>query len=101
MADVGGSWDCVMKTRMGPQDSVLVINRDGDTFTGNNSGPMGSVDITDGKIDGDTLTWTMAVTKPIALKLSGVATVAGDAISGVVDGGMLAGKMALTGKRKA
>ena len=97
---VEGSWDCVMKTRAGPQEFVLTIERDGDSFTGTNSSPTGSVDIADGRIDGDTLSWTMSITKPIPLKLRGSATVEGDTLNGVVDGGMLAGKMPLTGTRK-
>lgn len=97
---VEGSWDCLMKTRAGPQEFVLTIERDGDTFTGTNVGPNGNVDINDGKIDGDTLTWTMTITKPLPLKLRGNATVDGDSLSGIVDGGVLAGKMELTGTRK-
>lgn len=97
---VEGAWDCVMKTRAGPQEFVLTIARDGDSFTGTNVGPTGSVDIDDGTIEGDTLTWTMSITKPIPLKLRGNATVDGDTLTGIVDGGMLAGKMELTGTRK-
>ncbi len=97
---VEGAWDCVMKTRAGPTEFVLTIDRDGDSFTGTNVGPTGSVDIEDGAIDGDSLTWTMAITKPIPLKLRGSATVDGDTLTGIVDGGMLAGKMPLTGSRK-
>lgn len=97
---VEGSWDCVMKTRAGPQEFVLTIEREGDTFTGTNSSPTASVDLNDGKIDGDTISWTMSITKPLPLKLRGNATVDGDSLTGVVDGGMLAGKMPLTGTRK-
>ena len=98
--DVAGSWDCVMKTRAGPQTFVLTVERDGDRFTGTNSNGTDSVDLDDGKIEGETLTWTMSITKPIPLKLRGSATVEGDTLTGVVDGGMLAGKMPLTGTRK-
>ena len=97
---VEGSWDCTMKTRAGPQAFVLTIARDGDRFTGTNSNGTDSVDLDDGRIEGDTLTWTMSITKPIPLKLRGNATVEGDSLTGVVDGGMLAGKMPLTGTRK-
>ncbi len=97
---VEGAWDCVMKTRAGVQEFVLTVDRHGDTFTGTNSSPTGSVDIADGKIDGDTLTWTMSITKPLPLKLRGSATVDGDTLAGIVDGGVLAGKMDLKGTRK-
>lgn len=97
---VEGSWDCVMKTRSGTQEFVLTVDRHGDSFTGTNVGKSGSIDLADGKIDGDTLTWTMSIVKPLPLKLRGSATVDGDTLSGTVDGGVLAGKMPLTGTRK-
>ena len=43
----------------------------------------------------------MTITKPVPLKLRGSATVEGDRLTGIVDGGVLAGKMELTGTRKA
>jgi hypothetical protein len=97
---VEGAWDVEMKTRMGPQKGVLTINRAGGAFTGSFTSALGDVEIGDGKVDGDTLSWTMEVTKPIKLKMSGVAAVKGDIIEGEVDGGMLGGKMALNGTRK-
>lgn len=97
---VEGSWDCSMKTRAGVQEFVLTIERDGDSFTGTNSSPTDSIDLADGKIDGDMISWTMAITKPLPLKLRGSATIDGDTLEGIVDGGMLAGKMPLTGTRK-
>ena len=56
---VAGQYDCVTKSPMGDQKSVLTVNVDGDSWTGSNAGQMGSLDITDGKVDGNTLTWTM------------------------------------------
>ena len=95
-----GAWDCLMKTRAGPQEFVLTIKQDGDSFTATSVGASGSLDINDGKVEGDTLTWTMAMVKPVPLKLRGSATVAGDTLTGIVDGGVLAGKMELTATRK-
>ena len=96
-----GAWDCLMKTRAGPQEFVLTIKRDGDSFTATNVGAAGSLDIHDGRIDGEKLTWTMTITKPVPLKLRGSATIDGDKLAGIVDGGVLAGKMELPGTRKA
>ena len=58
---------------------------------------MGAQDIT-GKIAGDTLTWTLSVTKPMSIKLSFDAKVEGDKMTGNVKLGMF-GNAALTGKR--
>lgn len=100
MANVDGQWECVTRTPMGPQDSVLTIKSDGTSFSGSNIGPLGSIDIEDGKIDGDTLTWEMEISSPFPMKLSARATVSGDTIQGTVDAGAM-GSMPMSGTRKA
>ncbi len=97
---VAGQYDCVTKSPMGDQKSVLTVNVDGDTWTGSNAGQMGSLDITDGKVDGNTLTWTMDMKVPMPMKLEGTATVDGDAITGQIKAGAF-GTMAMSGTRKA
>ena len=97
---VAGTYDCVTKTPMGDQKSKFTVIVDGDTFTGQQAGAMGSMDVVDGKVDGNTLTWTMNMTVPMPMKLTGEATVEGDAISGAVDAGAF-GKMPLSGTRAA
>ena len=95
---VAGTYDCVTKTPMGDQKSKFTVNVDGDTFTGQQAGAMGSMDVVDGKVDGNTLTWTMNMTVPMPMKLTGEATVEGDAITGTVDAGAF-GKMPMSGTR--
>jgi hypothetical protein len=51
-----------------------------------------------GRISGNTLTWTLSLTKPISLKLGFEAGVDGDKMTGTVKLGMF-GKAALAGKR--
>lgn len=97
---VAGQYDCVTKSPMGDQKSVLTVNVDGDTWTGSNAGQMGALDITDGKVDGNTLTWTMDMKVPMPMKLEGTATVDGDTITGQVKAGAF-GTMAMSGTRKA
>ena len=97
---VAGQYDCVTKSPMGDQKSVLTVNVDGDTWTGSNAGQMGSLDITDGKVDGNTLTWTMDMKVPMPMKLEGTATVDGDTITGQIKAGAF-GTMAMSGTRKA
>ena len=100
MANIDGQWDTVTQTPMGEQKAVLTITRDGDSFTGTQAGAMGSVELTDGRIDGNRLTWRMALTKPIAMTLDGEATIDGDTLAGTIKAGMF-GKMPLSGKRIA
>ena len=43
MANVDGSWDCVVKSPLGDQKMTLTVNSAGDTFTGAVSGAMGGL----------------------------------------------------------
>ncbi len=95
---VAGSYDCLLKTPMGDQKSIMTVNVDGDTWTGDNVGAQGTLECKDGKVDGNTLTWTMDLTVPMPMKLEATATVDGDAITGGVKAGMF-GTFPLTGTR--
>ena len=97
---VAGSFECVTKTPMGDQKSVLTVNVSGDSWTGTNAGPQGSLDVYDGKVEGNTLTWKMNMTVPMPMTLEGTATVDGDTISGSVKAGMF-GSMPLSGTRQS
>lgn len=96
---LSGNYECVTKTPMGDQKSnfTLVDNGDG-TFSGTNAGAIGSMDIEDGKIDGNTLTWKMKMTVPMPMTLEGTATIDGDALTGSVNAGAF-GSMAMSGTR--
>lgn len=95
---VAGTYDVVVKSPMGDQKSMLTINPDGDSFTGQMAGGMGSMDITDGKVEGDTIKWQMAMTVPMPMTLDCEATVDGDAITGNVKAGAF-GAFPLNGTR--
>lgn len=100
MAEVDGQWDCVVKSPLGDQKSVLTVNSNGNSWTGTNAGAMGSVEITDGKVDGNKLTWSMQVSVPMPMKLDGAATVEGDSITGTVTAGAF-GSFPMSGSRQA
>lgn len=95
---VAGSYECVLKSPMGDQASTMTVNVDGDSWSGTNVGAQGSLDITDGKVDGNTLTWSMSITVPMPMTLEGTATVDGDALTGSVKAGAF-GSFPLTGTR--
>ena len=97
---VAGSYDCITKSPMGDQKSVFTVDVDGDSFTGQNAGAMGSLDVVDGKVDGNTLTWKMDMKVPMPMTLNCTATVDGDSFSGTIDTGAF-GKMAMNGTRKS
>ena len=94
---VAGTYDIVTKTPMGDQKGKFVVNVAGDSFTGSvSSDMMGSMDITDGKVEGNRLVWKMDMKVPMPMTLDCEATVDGDAISGSVKAGAF-GSMALSG----
>ena len=96
-ADGAEVWNLTLNTPMGVQSMTARIVRQGEGFTGSISGEMGEQNIT-GNIAGSTLTWTLPLTKPVAIKLGFEATVAGDSMTGNVKLGMF-GNAPLTGKR--
>ena len=99
MADVDGSYDVVVKSPLGDQNSTLTVKSDGATFTGTNSGAMGSNDVS-GTVDGNTLTWKQEMTVPMPMTLDMTATVEGDTITGTVGAGAF-GSFPLSGTRTA
>ncbi len=96
---IAGTYECITKTPMGDQTSEFTIEVNGDTFTGKNTGAMGSMDLENGKIDGNKLTWSMKMTVPMPMTLEGEATVDGDTITGGVKAGAF-GTFAMSGTRK-
>lgn len=96
---IDGSYDCITKSPMGDQASVVTIVTDGDTFTGTNEGAMGSMELEDGKINGNELTWVMNMTVPMPMKLEGKATVVDGVLTGSVNAGAF-GEMAMSGTKK-
>ncbi|WP_380878792.1 hypothetical protein ACFB49_18660 [Sphingomonas sp. DBB INV C78] len=99
MANADGVWDCVTKTPMGDQKSVFTIVTNGSTFTGSNDGPAGAMEVLDGAVDGDTLTWKMKMKMP-PLTMEATATVDGDTLNGSAKVGPF-GTMQMTGTRRA
>ncbi len=97
---VAGVYDCVTKSPMGDQKSVLTLEVDGDTVTGSNVGAQGSLELEEGKADGNSASWTMNMTVPMPMKLEANVTVDGDDLSGTVKAGAF-GEMAMTGTRQS
>lgn len=95
---VAGTWNTVVKSPMGDQSGTLTVVVDGDSFTGQMAGGMGSMDVVDGKVAGDTLTWKMNMVVPMPMTLDCEATVDGDTITGAVNAGAF-GAMPLSGTR--
>ena len=98
MADVDGKWNCTVESPMGAQDFVLTVNSNGDSFTGSAEGEIGSKQIPEGSVDGNVLSWTMQISKPMPVTLTCRATVTGDSLEGKVKAGIF-GSFPITGTR--
>jgi hypothetical protein len=94
---VDGAWKTTVNSPMGVQEGTLEVTSSGDSFTGKMSGRMGEQAVS-GKLDGDTLTWSAAITSPFPMTLEFTATVSGDTMSGSVKAGAF-GSSPLTGVR--
>lgn len=94
---VDGTYEVTVKSPLGDQKSTLTVKSDGNTFTGTNSGAMGSSDVS-GEVSGNTLTWKQEMTVPMPMTLDMSATVDGDTITGTVGAGAF-GSFPMNGTR--
>ena len=79
---VQGKWNITINTPMGERSGVLELLVTGQTLTGTLSDAEHHVAISDGKIDGNKLTWQAKITKPMRLSFKFTAIVDEDRISG-------------------
>jgi len=93
-----GVYETVVKSPLGDQKATLTVKTDGDTWSGSQAGAMGTAEITGGKVDGNTLSWTMSVTVPMPMSLDCKATIDGDSVTGTVTAGAF-GSFPMTGTR--
>lgn len=98
MANIDGSWETVTKSPMGDQKATLTVTTDGGTATGTYAGAMGTTEIKNGTVDGDTLNFKVDITVPMPMTLDVTATVDGDTLTGNVGAGAF-GSFPLTGTR--
>ena len=81
-ADVTGKWSAEVAGRGGQTRTVTMnLKADGDKLTGTVGGQQGDTEITDGKVDGDTISFT--VTREFqgnTMKMTYTGKVAGDEI---------------------
>jgi hypothetical protein len=100
MAGIDGQWDSVAQSPMGEQRSVLTLTSKPDGgFAGTNIGPMGSLDVTDGQVIGDQVTFKMELKVPFPMMLAVEGRLDGDTIEGTIDTGAF-GKFPVTATRK-
>jgi len=94
---VQGKWNITIKTPMGDKSGVLDLTVSGKTLTGSLSDDEHHVAISDGRVEGNKLSWKAKITKPMRLSFKFSATVEQDRISG--DARHLLGSATFSGTR--
>lgn len=84
MASVDGDWEVTVNSPMGQQNINMSLSADGDTLTGTLSGAMGSTDIKNGKVDGDSFSFEAQITEPFPINIEVDGAVEGDEVTGQV-----------------
>ena len=79
-----GTWNTTMNTPMGAQNGTMTPSTEGGTLTGKLESPQGEIELQDGTVDGDSLTWKADITSPMAMTLEFSATLDGDTMTGNV-----------------
>ena len=95
---VDGNWNITMSTPMGDRDATLSLKSTGGTLTGTQSAEGNSVEIFDGTVNGDDLSWKVSITNTMPLTLEFTGKVSGDNIAGEMGIGPM-GSFPFTGKR--
>jgi hypothetical protein len=98
---LAGTYDCVLEAPVGKKSGTLVVvpSTNGEKFSGTLSNDMlGSMEISEGTIDGDMLICQLSVKKPMRMKVNCEVIIDGDDLNGFVTAGMF-GEMRLTGRR--
>jgi hypothetical protein len=93
-----GIWNTTMNTPMGAQNGTMTLSTDGAVLTGKLVSPQGEIDLEEGTVDGNSLTWKASITSPMPMTLEFSATVDGDEIKGDVKLGAF-GNADFTGTR--
>lgn len=79
-----GTWSTTTKSPMGSQQATLTLAEDGGNLTGSIAGQQGTLELTDGSVDGTSASWKAAIQQPMPMTLEFSANLDGDNISGTV-----------------
>jgi hypothetical protein len=94
---VQGKWNITIKTPVGDKSGVLELKTEGTRLTGSLSDAEHFAAISDGTVEGNRLSWSAKITKPMRMSFKFTATVEADRISGAAK--HLLGKATFTGTR--
>jgi hypothetical protein len=99
MSGAQGKWNVTIQTPVGERSGVLELRVEGNTLTGSLSDDEHYAAISDGRVDGNRLSWSARIEKPMRLNLKFKAVVDADRISGSAN--HLLGSARFSGTRAA
>ena len=100
MARVAGTWDLTVTTQQGENRATMTVTQSGATLEGTMNTEMGTVQVTEGRVTGQRVTFS--VTVPISGQTTTVVfrgTVEGNRMRGTADLGAM-GSASFTGERQ-
>ncbi|WP_367126043.1 hypothetical protein [Streptomyces phytohabitans] len=97
---VTGIWDLTLATPLGGLHAEIELHDEAGRLTGSARGAGEEVPLRDVVLDGDRLTWSQSVTKPLRLNLDFDVTVSGTTLAGTSRAGRLP-RSRVTGTRRA
>jgi hypothetical protein len=97
---IDGKWEITINSPLGAQKATLDLVSNGASLTGSQQAAQGSGPVENGKVDGNTVTWSAKISSPMPMTLDFTGTVDGDKLSGSVKAGSF-GSFPFTGSRSA
>jgi len=79
-----GNWSLVVATPMGERQSTLSLKTDGSALVGTQSADGNAIEIFDGSVNGNDLSWKVSITDPMPMTLEFNGVINGDEIGGSV-----------------
>jgi hypothetical protein len=98
VVSVDGTWSVAIATPIGTQRVTLTFATADGALAGTAAQGADVVALIEPRLDGDRLTWTQHVTRPLRLTLRFEVVVTGDAMAGTAKAGLLPSSK-LTGQR--
>jgi hypothetical protein len=100
MARVAGTWDLTVTSAQGDNQATMTVTQSGATLDGTMATELGTVQVTDGRVTGQRVTFTITV--PISGQTTAIVfrgTVDGNRMTGTADLGAM-GSATFTGERR-
>jgi hypothetical protein len=84
---IDGTWEITINSPMGAQKAKLELATNGSALTGTQYAQGSSQAVSNGKVDGNNLSWSANITTPMPMTLEFAGTVEGDTLKGNVKAG--------------